>query len=1127
MTPDHGNDPKDALAEELAKLSQRLAAGECSEDDPEPELPPDELEAYRLASASIRQLEAIWPRGEYPPLTQVGGEVDNSAAYLRDRSQLGKYRLMRQLGHGSSGDIFLAHDTATGREVVLKIPQVVVLAEPELRYRFVEECRLTLKLDHPNLAKALEADEFGFVCYLALEYTGETSLADRLADGGKLEARAAAAVTAAVARGVQYLHERQILHRDITPGNVLLTPVSPGPLADVDLAQVGIPRLTDLGLAKVMEEVAWKEGDVPPSEGGRLVGTPQYASPEQIDSSFGPVDRHADVYGLGALLYELLTGHPPFQGDSVLDTLLLAKQGYPVPPRKHHKSVPRTLNQICMKCLEQRQTDRYDTAQEVADDLKRFLTGSKIQGRRKAWPRRVGSWVRRHPLRTAVALFLFLAALTVPVLHLVNKERTEQDRQRHLAQLHSERARGVELCEKHDTARGVLWLANALVNAPKEATDLQELLRFDLDAWRNHMPVLTQVLNHEHGIRSIAFSPDSRTLLGICGERSVGLWDTTTGQLRLAPLEHPVNVLNACFSPDGTTIQTITHDGVLWNWSGETGTQLDRRWSQTAQALVPRGRRPRGVELQAEFALGKPLSANILSHQVSSDVIVSPDRCRLHSWNKEGQVLITDLRLEPVQPWTVPHPWGVQKTAFSPDGLRLYTVGKDGYTRVWDLNSRQELLPAFECDHSVHAVAVDPRERYLAAKGTSGLCVWDIATRKLVFKIADQPACQQLVFGPDCQQLAAVENGTVRIWKLPATLPAPLVHPLADPTVAACPDGRTRVFLHINGIETVQYTPNGSRILSGGMDTAVREWDPATGHCVRVFADHTDFVARLSLHPNGNWFLTGGHDGTVRLWELQTGKAIGPAMNHPHAVGGIAIVPTGKHAYVSCLGKFNISWWNLESGQLEGHLALIGGFDLALTPDGQGLLTGKMPDAYWTDLRTGDSHHLPQGGNVFAVAVHPLGNLFVTGTGEGKLFWWDGSNRKLLETTSDAHGDRIRQAAFSPNGDLLATVGWDGKVAFWHSSTRRRVGPAFFPGGTPQSMAFHPLGRQAVVGCKNGRMEFTAVPRAAVGTPRQIQLAVQLATGMELDCHGTAVPLSNAVWQERSQELRTLGGDPW
>jgi tetratricopeptide (TPR) repeat protein len=318
------------------------------------------------------------------------------------------YEIQGELGRGGMGVVYKARQTALNRLVALKMIRGRDQAGPEDRARFRREAESVARLRHPNIVQIYEVGEHDRLPYFSLELCRGGSLAERLRHG-PLQPRAAAAVVAQLARAMQAAHEHNIIHRDLKPSNVLLAEGPEVPLGDCTV------KVSDFGLAKQLDASGH-------TEPGQVVGTPSYMAPEQAAGKGWEVSPAADVYALGAVLYACLTGDPPFQGASSFDILRQVVADEPVPPSQRNRLCPRDLETICLKCLRKRPAERYESARQLAEDLRRHLEGKPILARRAGWLERLVKWARRSPAQ-AVAVAAAAACVVALIVALSTQVR--------------------------------------------------------------------------------------------------------------------------------------------------------------------------------------------------------------------------------------------------------------------------------------------------------------------------------------------------------------------------------------------------------------------------------------------------------------------------------------------------------------------------------------------------------------------------------------------------------------------------------------------------------------------------------------------------------------------------------
>src|SRR5262249_4325701 len=391
----------------LAASDERLAAGE--ETYVANQVPPELLPRLERARACLRRLERLHPRSgadsfaDAPTLSLASKGLPALPTLAAGSTWFGRFRLVRELGRGGCGIVFLAFDPRLRREVRLKVPRLEALLPPEARRRFLLEAQVAAGLDHPNVVPTYEAGEIGEVCYIASAYCpGPTLAAWFQARKEPVPSRRAPAPVATLAKAVDYVHGRGGLHRGLKPGNVLLQPPCEARPARGDDDAELIPRLTDFGLARL------QEGDGSETRTGAVLGTPAYVSPEQAEGRRGEVGPATDVYALGAILYELLTGEPPFHGGTGLDVLRRVTSEEPRPPRNLRPDLPRDLNTICRRWLAKAPRRRYASALALANDLESWLENRPIAARPATPRERLVKWMRRRP---AAALFVLLGVV--------------------------------------------------------------------------------------------------------------------------------------------------------------------------------------------------------------------------------------------------------------------------------------------------------------------------------------------------------------------------------------------------------------------------------------------------------------------------------------------------------------------------------------------------------------------------------------------------------------------------------------------------------------------------------------------------------------------------------------------
>ena len=527
----------DYLARLLAILDSNVEGGNSQAPTVDisarpPEAVPRDAPAHGAAASHEGSLSEVLPDQEQRVDPRLGF---TSGQPLR----IGRYELRRQLGKGGCGIVFLAYDPKLQREVALKIPRPEMLLSAEARKRLIREAQAAAEFDHPNLVPVYETGEIGPLCYIATAYCPGQTLGQWLEKQAfPVPVRQAARLVAIVADAVQHAHDRGVLHRDLKPNNIILQPVRDDPLAEEPPAgscqlrgEYYIPRVVDFGLAKLMER-----GEPSDTRTWQILGTPKYMSPEQALAKHRDLGPAADVYALGAILYELLTGCAPYDGATDVEVLRQVVDGQLKPPRQFRQEIPRDLEAICLKAMERNPGRRYRTAIDLADDLRRFLDGKPTLARPLNWLGRMARWARRNDQLVALIVVSVIAVVMIGVgtwymgetRRLKNdQERTRSDqelrvrveRQRDYARyLH---AAFLSLRSgNRDEAQDYLDAARLLANYFQEEADfpfrylnrLVQLPRVDIPAF-------------QHRVTALAISPNLRYLCWSYPDGTLTLWD--------------------------------------------------------------------------------------------------------------------------------------------------------------------------------------------------------------------------------------------------------------------------------------------------------------------------------------------------------------------------------------------------------------------------------------------------------------------------------------------------------------------------------------------------------------------------------------------------------------------------
>jgi WD40 repeat protein/serine/threonine protein kinase len=938
--------------------------------------------------------------------------TQDGTASVKPSIQIGRYKLLQRIGEGGMGQVWMAEqETPVRRRVALKIIKSN-MADRQFIARFEAERQALAMMDHQNIAKVLDAGSFENQPYLVMELIKGTPIT-KFCDDHRLSIKERLQLFIPVCKAVQHAHQKGIIHRDLKPSNVLVTLLDGKPFA----------KVIDFGLAKAIEHSTKLTDKTMFTELGRIVGTVQYMSPEQAETSALDVDTRTDIYSLGVMLYELLTGSTPLDqatlGQKALIKILeIIREKDPPRPSTRLSSIgesvsaigalrkiaPSRLQQILrgeldwvvMKALDKDRRRRYETANDFSEDIQRYLNDEAVTARPPSAVYKLGKLVKKNKGFAASVMaivFLMMGAVVVSNWFAIQANIAKQDAMNQTVQAENQRKiaeaktklaaiKTAEVTQERDRAN-----QNERMAIAEQAKAVNAFEKLQAVAARGSF-FLAQACWNSNRVQkaneNLELIPNRfRNIEWYLARREFqGSYMTGYGHFDF--------VSDVAISPDGSTIASVSFEELkLWDAaSGSELTTLTNDWKGTSVAFNFDGSLIVSGSLDKMFKIWDTVSGQEIrtfyGHEgFVNDVAFSPDGSQIVSASKDTSIRLWDVSTSKEIQSFNGHTAAVACVAFLPNGSGIISGSDDRTLKLWDVAGGEEIRTYSGHLNGITSLDISSDGRRVVSGSGYSLAgdrirLWDVSSGDVLLELDRDAEIASVSLSPDGTQVAASGRGSAPIVKVWNAITGKELHELKG---------------HQDYVSGVVYSPDGTRLVTSSWDRTLKFWDLVDSDISRSIWSRNGFSC-LDFSPDGNQIATGENDGTITLWDVVPRRRIRTLRGHPDGVVSLKFSPDGTQ--IVSVGKDNL-------------LRVV-------------------------DVSTGEEVHILRGHQdaITCLAMSSDGKLIVSGSVDKTVKIWDAFSGSELKTLS-GHTARITSVGFSPDNSKIISAGGfqDGSIKIW------------------------------------------------------------------------------------------------